>query len=207
MNCTPRLERVPVDTGLQSIPPVRDQRIIVLLLIGLLIAFFHLLHTSFPNAGGKVPTTNSLLWFTDSSGGGQIYAVADSLLPPLADNYSGLYAALGLQPPLAHSQRETDFFPGNRQTGFWGLVIKEATAPVDIPVPAFLSPFLFEKIPINEADEEILVTIPGIGPRLARQILAIRRQKGRIDNPQELLEVPGIHYKKLQKITDYLSFR
>jgi len=69
-----------------------------------------------------------------------------------------------------------------------------------------LAPFFFQPIPINQADVATLTTIPGIGPVLAKRIIAFRDQKGGIHKPRELLAVKGIGKKKLAGIRREVRF-
>lgn len=70
--------------------------------------------------------------------------------------------------------------------------------------PAKLAPLFFKPIPINQADEELLVTIPGIGPAFARRIIEFRGQHGRITSIEELDEVKGIGPAKLKILKAHL---
>jgi competence ComEA-like helix-hairpin-helix protein len=70
--------------------------------------------------------------------------------------------------------------------------------------PAKLAPLFFKPIPINKADEELLITIPGIGPVLAKRIIEFRKEHGRISAIEELDEVKGIGPAKLEKLKAYL---
>lgn len=49
---------------------------------------------------------------------------------------------------------------------------------------------------INRADGDALQTLPGIGPALARQIVAYREAHGPFRQPADLLRVPGIGVKR-----------
>lgn len=70
--------------------------------------------------------------------------------------------------------------------------------------PARLAPLFFKPIPINQADEELLTTIPGIGPAFAKRIIAFREQHGRITAIEELDAVKGIGPAKLKILKAYL---
>ena len=70
--------------------------------------------------------------------------------------------------------------------------------------PAKLAPLFFKPIPINKADEELLITIPGIGPVLAKRIIEFRGQHGRITAIEELDEVKGIGQAKLKILKAHL---
>jgi competence ComEA-like helix-hairpin-helix protein len=74
-------------------------------------------------------------------------------------------------------------------------------------LPADLIPFFFAPLPINEADQHLLETIPGIGPRLAQDIIRIRIEQGPFRSPEDLLKVPGIGVKRMQKFAEQFSYR
>lgn len=59
-------------------------------------------------------------------------------------------------------------------------------------------------ININKADVDILVNLPGIGPKTAEKIIALRDSKGGFGNLSELMEVKGIGEKKFNAIKKYL---
>lgn len=63
-----------------------------------------------------------------------------------------------------------------------------------------------EKIHINTATKEELMTIPGIGDVYAERILAYRERNGGFTNPEELLNISGIGEKRLEKWKPYLDF-
>ena len=70
--------------------------------------------------------------------------------------------------------------------------------------PAKLAPLFFKPIPINQADEELLITIPGIGPVFARRSIEFSDQHGRNNAIEELDEVKGIGPAKLEKLKAHL---
>ena len=105
---------------------------------------------------------------------------------------TGLYRVPTDAPyPAAEEQAPSDSAPGQEH--------KASRKP-----PAKLAPLFFKPIPINKADEELLITIPGIGPVLARRIIEFRGQHGRITAIEELDEVKGIGPAKLEKLKAYL---
>jgi len=65
-----------------------------------------------------------------------------------------------------------------------------------------LAPLFFLPIPINECDEELLATIPGIGPVLAGRIMQYRLKHGTIKSLDEFLQIKGIGVSKLHEIRD-----
>lgn len=73
-------------------------------------------------------------------------------------------------------------------------------------VPFHLAPLVFQPIKINLANEELLTTISGIGPRLASRIVSFRKSHGPFRKDEDLLQVRGIGDKTLQKIKVNISY-
>ncbi|MCP4308156.1 MAG: hypothetical protein GY788_25425, partial [bacterium] len=70
--------------------------------------------------------------------------------------------------------------------------IEEQTKPpaeVTAPPPAVAAPILVFGVDINEADAGAFADFPGIGPRLARLIVAYRDKRGPFGSPGELLNL------------------
>lgn len=59
---------------------------------------------------------------------------------------------------------------------------------------------------INKATIDQLEAIPGIGQKKAEAILAYIKEKGPIQNQQQLTEIKGIGTKLAEKIATYVSF-
>lgn len=57
---------------------------------------------------------------------------------------------------------------------------------------------------INRASVEELQQLPGVGPVLAERILEYRRQHGRFNSVEELMEVRGIGAKRLEDMRPYV---
>ena len=73
-------------------------------------------------------------------------------------------------------------------------------------IPWNLTPFFFEKLPINEADKETLKTIKGIGPKLAENILQHRLEYGPFKESADLLKISGVGPKRalyFEKMFDF----
>ena len=60
-------------------------------------------------------------------------------------------------------------------------------------------------IPINRADKEQLMALPGIGEVLAQRIIAYRSENGRFSSPEDLLNVEGLGAKRLEEILDLIT--
>ena len=67
------------------------------------------------------------------------------------------------------------------------------------------APLFFEKIDINIANYELLLSVPGIGPAIAEKIILLRNQRGKISNLSQLLDIHGIGPKKLQMFKKYIA--
>jgi competence protein ComEA len=63
------------------------------------------------------------------------------------------------------------------------------------------------RIDLNRASEGDLSLVPGIGDRMAAQIMQLRLEKGAFRDLSDLLAVPGIKEKKLNSLKDYLMVR
>ncbi len=73
-------------------------------------------------------------------------------------------------------------------------------------VPAGVTPFLFQPMPVNFADPQLLATISGIGPKLADRIIKTRNSKGLFTEPQDLLKVHGIGHSRMKQFAPQFSF-
>ena len=62
-----------------------------------------------------------------------------------------------------------------------------------------------DKININSASREELMSLPGIGESLAGAIIRYRQENGFFQNIQQLMEVGGIAEKKFEQIRELVS--
>lgn len=60
-------------------------------------------------------------------------------------------------------------------------------------------------IDLNRASEEDLLLVPGIGERLAAQIVQLRQLRGKFERLSDLTVVPGIKERKLRDLEKYLT--
>ena len=60
-------------------------------------------------------------------------------------------------------------------------------------------------ININTSNEEELTSLPGIGPALAKKIIAYREENGPFSLPEEITNVPGIGKTKYENIKDFIT--
>lgn len=58
----------------------------------------------------------------------------------------------------------------------------------------------FDPVPLNTADRETLVSLKGIGPKLADKILQYRAENGAFHSKRDLLQIQGIGEKKLSSL-------
>lgn len=68
-----------------------------------------------------------------------------------------------------------------------------------------LRPFLFQKIPVNIADSDLIQTISGIGEKTAHAIIE-ERKNGIFLSSNDLIRVHGIGQKTAKKLEHYLTF-
>jgi len=61
------------------------------------------------------------------------------------------------------------------------------------------------KIDLNKATIEELENLPGIGPKIAKNIVEYREKFGPFRSIEELLEVKGIGTKRLKRLKKYLK--
>lgn len=60
-------------------------------------------------------------------------------------------------------------------------------------------------VDINTADEAILGTLPGIGPKTAAAIAEHRKQHGKFKSLDDLQQVKGLGAKKVAKLKPFLK--
>jgi len=68
------------------------------------------------------------------------------------------------------------------------------------------TPFFFAPVPLNSADRNLLMTLPGIGPAMADRIISFRRENGPIRDPSDFSRIRGIGPVRLQNLQDLISF-
>ncbi len=61
------------------------------------------------------------------------------------------------------------------------------------------------RLDLNRADLEALIALPGIGETLARRIVEFRAAYGPFRSPEDLLQVPGMGSKRLERIRPFVQ--
>lgn len=72
--------------------------------------------------------------------------------------------------------------------------------------PARYSPFFYAAMPINSSNKDMLMTVKGIGPVLAEDIVTYRQQFGPFTSSMELLNLPGIGPKRAARLATVFTF-
>jgi len=62
-----------------------------------------------------------------------------------------------------------------------------------------------KNLDINSADKDLLVQLPGVGPKTADAILKYRKENGEFKSVDDLTNVKGIGNKKLLKMKPFLK--
>lgn len=78
--------------------------------------------------------------------------------------------------------------------------------------PPIKSAIFFEqsdigKIDLNSADKDLLMSVVGIGEKLARRIIEYREKQAAFTSIEELKNIKGISNYKYEKIKDYFIVR
>lgn len=111
---------------------------------------------------------------------------ADSLLHPRDQTVLAVLCAVGF---LGIAAFLWSHFRGER-----GLIDIDES-------PRYANEFV---VNINEADWPELATLPGVGPKLAQEILRYRKQHGPFQTLEQIQNVPGIGAGKLRQFQMFL---
>lgn len=86
------------------------------------------------------------------------------------------------------------------------LVVEKSVVAGEGRVPAKYTPFLFELIPINSADRDMLMTVNGIGPALAENIFIYRQKFGQFKTSLDLEKLHGVGPKRATQLASVFRF-
>ncbi len=79
----------------------------------------------------------------------------------------------------------------------------------DLPceeIPPELALLFHLPLPINRADQEELMLLPGIGPKLSERTISFREGQGPITGPEDFIRIKGIGPKMTARLTPLLCF-
>lgn len=86
------------------------------------------------------------------------------------------------------------------------LTLTRERPSVTVGLEPHLAALVSRRVPVNKAEAAVLETVPGIGPELARRIVAAREQGGVFVNGADLVRVSGIGDKRARQFQRYLTF-
>jgi competence protein ComEA len=87
------------------------------------------------------------------------------------------------------------------------LIVEKSPVAGGGDVPAKYTPFLFELIPINSADKDMLMTVNGIGPAMAENIILYRQKFGRFKTSLDLENLHGVGPKRAAQLASVFTFK
>lgn len=175
--------------------PKPDQRLLVLVTVGLLLLAGPLVARIFPPPKSAPPIVHPVyLWLTGAHVPQGLYRLASGRYGKTAPR-----DALAEMVPAPRADGGKEHMPA-------AFRLQVGRPPMPSRPPADLAPFFFAPVAINRADKELLMTLPGIGPRLADAILGLRRQKKKIKNLDELLWITGIGKARIANLKRLVSF-
>jgi competence protein ComEA len=87
------------------------------------------------------------------------------------------------------------------------LIVEKSLVAGGGDVPAKYTPFLFELIPINSADKDMLMTVNGIGPAMAENIILYRQKFGRFKTSLDLENLHGVGPKRAAQLASVFTFK
>jgi len=119
-----------------------------------------------------------------------------------------------------HFEREFNRVYGNAQLGLPDVVKKKIEAqqkqcttstisptpsPTNLSTPGLTENDTIQKVNLNTASQQELEALPGVGPKLATQIIQARQQKP-FTSLADLDKVPGVGPSLLEKLRDRVTW-
>ena len=117
------------------------------------------------------------------------YAAGAVRSPAAAREIEGQKAAGNVTDPPAYPRRSDSGYPAA------GVTSKPASSAGGLQVP------------VNTAPASELQKLPGIGPKLAAEIIAYRKRAGHFASVEQLLEVKGIGPAKLSRLRPFVELK
>ena len=107
--------------------------------------------------------------------------------------------------------REVVRMPGEQESQGEFPELPSGLLPIipDLPcekIPPELSLLFHLPLPVNRADQEELIQLPGIGPKLSERIISFREAQGPITGPKDFIRIKGIGPKMTARLTPLLCF-
>jgi competence ComEA-like helix-hairpin-helix protein len=172
-------------------------------LLVLLVTVLFLLSRELGPLRAGAPQTEPGQWvhLTDPDYGARFY----SFTPGESVGQLAERALPGLSGQLADRCKRIALEPGTRVRLCRETASKERDCLVS-QLPERCRYLLGMPLNVNRAGEADLVMIPGIGPKLAKGIVAYRQSKGCFSSPDDFLRVPGIGRKLLENMRRHLCF-
>ncbi len=175
-----------------------DQRPLVLLALALLILSLHLAGGYLRQHGNRqiapAPDRYRYIWLKGGTIAEGLYRAENPLDLPK------LYRRAGLAPPAAACLKPLPVPP------FTTVILENGAEPNISGTHPRTAVLFCKQIPVNRADLEVLTTVSGIGPGLAKRIIELRDQKGGFAGVEELLAVNGIGPKKIEMLRHVFTF-
>ena len=88
-----------------------------------------------------------------------------------------------------------------------GMIVRVVVTSVEPARAIFNAQQNIGKINLNSADIDLLMSVPGIGARLAQRIIAYRNERGKFDSLDELTKIKGITRYRFERTKDYFFIR
>ena len=99
------------------------------------------------------------------------------------------------------------FLAGEYRAASPPAVPARAPSGVIQPAPGFIVPVVpAGGLNVNQASAQDLVALPGVGPKIAQEIVDYRTVHGPYKRPEDLLPINGIGPKKVLMLTPLIRF-
>lgn len=116
-----------------------------------------------------------------------------------------------LAPAVHEGRAEVIRLPKNQainqvdQSESFGLLAITPDLPCE-KIPPELALLFHLPLPINRVDQDELIQLRGIGPKLSARIISFREEQGPITGPKDFIRIKGIGPKMTARLTPLLCF-